>query len=139
MKTPLTIHRSLPLILVLAFALALAFLGTAQAGPLDELTDIFTPARAGITDCSYRRLLRVLVDDAGNIFYTFLGERGFTQRLAANINDPAGPAMLQILLAASSGTSSYIAVAGHYPAGYDCTRTNLTTPAKLLAIDRIGL
>lgn len=184
MKTPFTTHGTLHRVLVLAGTVALLFVSTASAGPLEELTDIFTKDRskpppaetnsssqerrgsppnypgtstptfrfpdmsdakatstapAGVTDCPYRELRRVLVDDAGNISYMVFGGRtGLTRRLAANIDTPAGRTMLQLLLAAASGPTSYIAVAGYYPAGYDCTTSDLTTPALLLAVDRKG-
>lgn len=99
-----------------------------------------TSAPVGVTDCPYRELRRVLVDDAGNISYMVYGGKrtAFTRRLAANINSPAGRAMLQMLLAPPTSKHNYIAVAGYYPAGYDCTVSNLITPAILLAVDRNG-
>ena len=99
MKTPLTTHRSLPLVLALAFALTLAFLGTAQAGnPLEELQEIFTKDRSGppskepvtnpsinreppipqaptikntpgVTACRAARLISVTLLNNGNILY----------------------------------------------------------------------
>ncbi len=186
MKTPFTTHGSLHRILVLAFAVALLFIGIGYANPLEELRDILTkdrskkqnglepgtvvqppqpelrpipnnqqglpqfrfpdqpkqkpaPVAAGITECPYRPLRRVLVDDDGNIIYmTFGGRSGYTKRLAANIDSPAGRAMLQILLSPPTSKHGSIAVAGSYPAGYDCTGVNVTTPALLLGIDRVG-
>ncbi len=179
MKTPFTTPHSLHLILVLTFSMALMFVGTAYAGALEELSEIFTkdrskppatetervpdanapppnypgtstptfrfpdqskakavPAQAGITQCPKSWLRRVGVDSNGNIIY--IVGNGTIARLAGNITTPGGLAMLQLLLA-SPGTDDSRYVGAYYPAGYNCNKTNRTTPAQYLWISLIGL
>lgn len=164
MKTPFNTYGSLHRVLVLVAAVLLLFIGMSHANPLEELKDIFTKDRSkppaetdpplhetipnfvqsttpgGLTKCRHRHLLQIQISEHGDITYIVdvvdpLINK-YVTRLAGNITTPLGQAMLHMLLAPPTPGSDHLQTGAFYPAGYNCSQTNLTVPAKHLYIKR---
>ena len=165
MKTPFTTHGSLHRILILAFAVALLFIGIGYANPLEELRDILTKDRSkkqnGLAPGTVvqppqpelRPILQPIAQTTGNITvcnWTLLHTMTVLQNgdilYLVNTKHRQKARRLAGNITTPAGRTMFqmllhagtgIGIKAEYPAGYNCHATNLTTPALSITINRI--